>query len=300
MKSNRNGFTLIELMVSISILALLISLLLPSLSRAREMGRGLVCLTNLRQLSNGWHLYGDAFRDISVPMVYPRIPGGITNPANWYEIGNGKKYRPRWIATLGRYVGLFAYQQPSTSDERQDYDGQVFRCPTAAEWMDERNHAWGYNYQFLGNSRKTNDRYHHFPVNRTRLTNFASTVLGADSMGTAAAFARTDRKDYVNNGTGLKELGNHSYSLDPPRLTSASDRGTGDVTGPRTAVDPRHSGRSNVLFCDGHGESLSPEKLGYRRMADGKYIDLEPVDDPPDNKFFSGTGKNDDPPKVPR
>lgn len=300
MGTRGKAFTLIELLVVITIIALLISILVPSLSVAREHARGATCLSNLRQVSHGWHLYADDHRDVSVPGVFPKAPGGTSNPDNWYEVGNGRKYRPRWIATMGRYVGLFAFNSPSTSEERQDYDGPAYRCPTAAEWLDERNHAFGYNYQFLGNARQTNGRYHNFPVNRTKIRNFASTVLGADSMGRAAAFPVRGRKPYNNNGTDKAELGDHAWSLDPPRLTAVSDRGSGDAGSPRTAVDPRHRGKVNAVFCDGHGDSLTPNALGYRVEPNGAYVDLQPTDEAPTNKYFSGTGNDDDPPSKPR
>lgn len=283
----------------IAIIGLLISILVPSLSAARGHAKSVVCLSNLRNISHGWHSYADAYNDMSVPGVYPKAAGGTSNPANWYQIGNGLKYRPRWIATMGRFVGLFAFDRPSTSDDRQDYDSPAYRCPVADEWVDERNHAFGYNYQFLGNARKTNGRYHNFPVNRTRIRSFSSTVLGADSIGTAAGFAVRERKDYVNNGTDYPELGNHAWSLDPPRLTETSDRGSGDAGSPRTAVDPRHRGRVNAVFCDGHGDSLSIKALGYRTLEDGEYVDMEDVEEPPTNKLFSGTGQDDPPPNKP-
>ncbi|MFQ5423149.1 MAG: DUF1559 domain-containing protein [Phycisphaerae bacterium] len=56
-----SGFTLIELLVVISIIALLISILLPSLGRAREMGRRAVCSSNMRQIGTGFLQYSEDF-----------------------------------------------------------------------------------------------------------------------------------------------------------------------------------------------------------------------------------------------
>jgi prepilin-type N-terminal cleavage/methylation domain-containing protein/prepilin-type processing-associated H-X9-DG protein len=54
---SRAGFTLIELLVVISIIAMLMSIMLPGLSNAREMGRRVVCLSNIRSLTYGWLMY---------------------------------------------------------------------------------------------------------------------------------------------------------------------------------------------------------------------------------------------------
>jgi prepilin-type N-terminal cleavage/methylation domain-containing protein len=54
---SRNGFTLIELLVVISIIALLVSILLPSLQNARELARTVVCSSNLRNLGQSFHFY---------------------------------------------------------------------------------------------------------------------------------------------------------------------------------------------------------------------------------------------------
>lgn len=55
----RKAFTLVELLVVIAIIAVLMALLMPALERAREQGKRIVCLHNLRQLTLAWNLYAD-------------------------------------------------------------------------------------------------------------------------------------------------------------------------------------------------------------------------------------------------
>ena len=59
----RQGFTLTELLVVIAIIALLMGILIPTLNRAREMGKRAVCLGNLKSLTLGWILYADSNND---------------------------------------------------------------------------------------------------------------------------------------------------------------------------------------------------------------------------------------------
>ncbi|MCP4594684.1 MAG: prepilin-type N-terminal cleavage/methylation domain-containing protein [bacterium] len=63
MKRNRTAFTLVELLVVISIIALLISILLPSLKKARAQAKQTRCASNLHQIANGLELYANTNED---------------------------------------------------------------------------------------------------------------------------------------------------------------------------------------------------------------------------------------------
>jgi prepilin-type N-terminal cleavage/methylation domain-containing protein/prepilin-type processing-associated H-X9-DG protein len=290
------GFTLIELLVVIAVIALLIGILLPALGSARRAARTSVCLSNFRQLALGWSMYSDENKDVMLPLRPADLGGGAGNPANHYEVGNGLKYRPRWIATMGSYVGLLPFGEPSIQDIRQDYTGKVYQCPEAAERTDERNHCYGYNYQFLGNSRTVSGRYWNYPLRRAQIMTFSGTVLGADSMGSAAGVPQASRVPYQLRGSDVNAIGNEGYPMDPPRLTANSDRCTPAA---RSAVEPRHQKRVNAMFLDGHAATFTYEGLGYRLNGDGSFSDAGSPQDPATNRLFSGDGTDRAPPDRP-
>ena len=62
------GFTLIELLVVVSIIALLVSILLPSLGRARASAKKVVCMSNLHQMGIGVYAYASENNDFVPPM----------------------------------------------------------------------------------------------------------------------------------------------------------------------------------------------------------------------------------------
>lgn len=64
---SRNSFTLIELLVVIAIIALLASMLLPSLATAREKVRAIKCVSNMKQLALAIRMYADDWDDYCVP-----------------------------------------------------------------------------------------------------------------------------------------------------------------------------------------------------------------------------------------
>ncbi|MEM8756263.1 MAG: prepilin-type N-terminal cleavage/methylation domain-containing protein [Planctomycetota bacterium] len=294
------GFTLIELLVVISIIAVLIGLLLPALAGVRSSARQLVCLSNTRQFGIGWQIYANDFQDLSVPGQ----PGRYADETrNLYQLGNGRHYRPRWYAVMGAAAGFDAYQQPS--EDRDDehslpVDGSdVFLCTEAADWISSRNSGYGYNYQFLGNTRfrqldAGQQAFVRFPVQASSI-DAARTILFADSLGTAAGKPEADRT--TNRADGSRDLdrlaeGGHGYALDPPRIDESSDiadpRSRG-VLADRSAPHDRHAGKANTVFADGHAEHIGLEDLGYETSADGAVLAGSEIGD---NRLFSGTGRN--------
>jgi prepilin-type N-terminal cleavage/methylation domain-containing protein len=63
------GFTLIELLVVVAIIALLISILLPSLRNAREQAKQAVCMANMRSIGQAFYAYSQEFRGLWPPVV---------------------------------------------------------------------------------------------------------------------------------------------------------------------------------------------------------------------------------------
>lgn len=299
----RRAFTLIELLVVIAIIGLLIGMLLPALGAAREAARSMQCASNMRQLTLGHALYASDNDDISLPGRMARVSPS-TDPLNHYNVGNGMHYRPRWMVTMGASAGFYAYGNPSTdpgkeNDNNRHLEHDIFIDPTVPEYTNNRNYALGYNFQFLGNTRKMEDQdvFVQFPVRLFRLS--PATLLFADTLGTAATYATNERQEYnpaPYPDNDPQEMNNHGWSLDPPRLTATSDNcdGSRDRT-IRSAPDERHQGRANSAWVDGHVESTTAADLGYIQLPDGSfpYEAAEAT-----NAKFDGRGSDRDPPPV--
>ena len=80
----RNGFTLIELLVVVTIIALLVSILLPSLSEAKDLAKGAVCLSNVKQIGLSIFIYANNYNgEIPRKMYWPSDPTIYEPRAVW-------------------------------------------------------------------------------------------------------------------------------------------------------------------------------------------------------------------------
>lgn len=226
---DRRALTLVELLVVISIVALLLAVLLPVFGQSRDVARAVACLSNVRQLSAVNMAYANDNQDF-----YVRTANRAgANLERWH----GKRTNP-WTAFESSESDLASYF---------GHDAQVQHCPTFEYGRDYQpgfeDGAGGYGYSnhlgaradlFLALGGAAYTPSSHYSARQSDVVSPVETVMFTDSAFIAAA------DPYVFFAYSACEapywIGGNGLMADP-------------------TIHFRHQERTNVAWADGHADS---------------------------------------------
>jgi prepilin-type N-terminal cleavage/methylation domain-containing protein/prepilin-type processing-associated H-X9-DG protein len=146
--SRKKGFTLVELLVVIGIIALLIAILLPALNAARQQAQLIQCASNIKQLTQATMLFAQAHTSVNphCPTVsddwWTHVPNADTSPASYwtYHAGTSASGATElvddWTTMLAPYLGKAVVTTGSSTAAAIAAYSTVFACP-ADRWQDD-------------------------------------------------------------------------------------------------------------------------------------------------------------------